>query len=439
MNAVVKSVSPDSPAARTIIVPGDTLRKINGSVVNDILDYKYLSYDEHLLLELIGSDGGIKLVRVGKTEGADLGLDFETFLMDKQRACANKCIFCFIDQLPGGMRETLYYKDDDVRLSFLQGNYVTLTNLSNRDIERIIKLRISPVNVSVHTLDPELRAYLLGVKNGAVGLDALKALAGAGITLNCQIVCCPGINDGAELSRTIEGLMELGGCINSVSVVPVGLTKHREGLTPLRLFDRDLAIKTVRQVERFGDICLKKSGSRVFFCADELYIKAGIRFPPHKFYEEYPQLENGVGMMRLFITEFMKEFRKFGIRNSKFRSPNFEFSIVTGMAARKYLTNLLKSAAEEYDKISGKVFAVRNDFFGDSVTVSGLITGGDIISQLKGCDLGSRLLIPQNMLRSGEDVFLDNITVSEVSAALGLPVRVVKQDGADLFRAMLTD
>ena len=439
MDAVVKSVAPGSPAANTIIAPGDSLRKINGKAVSDILDYKYLSYDERLLLELIGPNGAIKLVRLHKQEGADLGLEFDTFLMDKQRACANKCIFCFIDQLPEGMRETLYFKDDDVRLSFLLGNYVTLTNLSLRDIGRIIRLRISPINVSVHTLDPELRAYMLGVKNGKAGLDALRSLAGAGIMLNCQIVCCPGINDGHELSRTIAGLMELGGSINSVSVVPVGLTKHRRRLTRLRSFDRENALKTVRQVESFGEICIKRRGSRVFFCADELYIKAGIKLPPHRFYEDYPQLENGVGMMRLFITEFMRELRKTGVGNSEFRNPDPGFTIVTGMSASKYLTNLLKSATEKYDNIKGRVFAIRNDYFGDSVNVSGLITGEDIIAQLSGHDLGSRLLIPQNMLRSGEDVFLDNVTVGEISEALGIHVRVVRQEGAELFRALLND
>jgi len=441
MNAVIKTVMPGSPASKTIIAPGDTLRRINGSLVNDILDYKYLSYDERLLLELTGSDGRLKLVRLKKREGADLGLEFGTFLMDKQRACANKCIFCFIDQLPAGMRETLYYKDDDVRLSFLQGNYVTLTNLSRSDVERIIKLRISPLNVSVHTLNPELRAYMLGIKRGEAGIEALRTLAGAGIMLNCQIVCCPGINDGEELSRTIRGLINLGGCINSVSVVPVGLTRHREGLAPIRHFGGGLALQTVRQVEKFGELCLKKRGSRVFFCADELYIKAGLKLPPHMYYEGYPQLENGVGMMRLFITEFMRALsHKSGKgtedagQETKARSSGF--SVVTGMAASEYLTNLLKIAMHKHATIKGKVYAIQNRFFGDSVTVSGLVTGGDIIAQLKGRDLGSRLLIPQNMLRSGEDVFLDDLTVREVSETLGLPVRVVKQDGADFLCAI---
>ena len=475
LNAVVKSVLEGSPAHGSIIEPGDVLRKVNGSVIGDILDYKYLSYDARLLLELTGADGRLKLVRLRKPEGADIGLEFGAFLMDSERSCTNRCIFCFIDQLPRGMRKTLYYKDDDVRLSFFQGNYVTLTNLSPQDIERIIQLRVSPINVSVHTLDPDLRAFMLGSKEGAAIAGTLKMLTSAGITLNCQIVCCPGINDGAELRRTMEGLYAMGPCINSVSVVPVGLTKHRERLAELRPFVRGLAAETVRLVDAIGARCLKKRGSRVFFCADELYMKAGMKLPPHGFYEDYPQLENGVGMMRLFITEFEGELGRSvtsrpgsdtpcgqgantggsgslpGCAAGKgagqgasgdgtgggYRPASCGFSVVTGVAACKYLTNLLKMAIDKHDTISGAVYAIRNDFFGDSVTVSGLVTGGDIIDQLKGRELGSRLLIPQNMLRRGEDIFLDDVTVEDVSGKLGVPVRIVRQNGADLLHAFL--
>jgi len=432
MSAIVKSIVPGSPAVRTIIRPGDVLRKINGNVIGDVLDYKYHSYERRLTLELSGADGRMKLVRLTKPEGADIGLEFETYLMDGQRSCANKCVFCFIDQLPPDMRETLYYKDDDVRLSFLQGNYITLTNLTRRDIDRIVKLRISPINVSVHTLNPELRNFMLGNKNAAVGIESLKTLAAAGIMLNCQIVCCPGVNDGAELARTMEGLFALGECVNSVSVVPVGLTKYREGLAQLSPFDCERALKTVRQVEDFSKICLEKRGSKVFFCADEFYIKAGLELPPFEFYEDYPQLENGVGMMRLFISEFEDE-----LANLPPVQSHEAFSIATGVAASKYLTNLLYTAVEKYGNIQGEAYAVKNNFFGDGVTVSGLITGGDMISQLKGLELGSRLLIPRNMLRSGEDVFLDDVTVSELSKALCVPVRVVEQDGTDFLHAIL--
>jgi putative radical SAM enzyme (TIGR03279 family) len=435
MNAIIINVIPGSPASKTIISQGDILRKINGNTINDILDYKYFSYDDCLLLELTGTSGRIKLVRIHKPAGADVGLEFDTFLMDRERSCANKCIFCFIDQLPKGMRETLYYKDDDLRLSFFQGNYITLTNLSKRDIDRIIKLRVSPVNVSVHTFDPELRAFMLGIKNGAAGIKAFITLAKAGIRLNCQIVCCPGINDGKELYRTLDSLFKLGSCINSVAIVPVGLTKHRQGLAELDPFDRENAIKTVRQVSQFGELSLKERGSRVFYCADELYIKAGLKLPPYSYYEEYAQLENGVGMMRLFIAEFMDALKRMCSR--KIIHKKKKITVVTGMAASKYLTKLLKITSEKCGKIKAEVCAIRNEFFGDNVTVSGLVTGGDIIKQLRGRELGSRLLIPRNMLKHGENVFLDDVTVAEVTGILGVTVRVVEQDGADFLRAIL--
>ena len=441
MSTVIKSVSPGSPASRTSIVPGDSLRRINGKMVRDILDYKYHTYDSRLLLELTSQSGKLKFIRIRKTEGQDIGLEFEKALMDNERSCANKCIFCFIDQLPEGMRDTLYYKDDDVRLSFLQGNYITLTNLSRRDVERIIKLRISPVNVSVHSLDPVIRARLLGIHNGAAGLDALRAMAGAGLSLNCQVVCCPGINDGDELRKTIEGFRAFGRAINSVSIVPVGLTSHRAGLYQLEPFDRALAIETVRMVEEYGKKCRRERGSTVFFCADELYISAGIELPSHGFYEDYPQLENGVGMMRLFVTEFEEALGKSGVKQSGTRSvretENSTFSIATGVIAYEYLTNLLKIASNIHGIVRGDVYAIKNNFFGDQVTVSGLVTGGDLISQLKGRSLGERLLIPQNMLRAGDSIFLDDVTVSDVSRALGVPVVIVGQDGAELFREIV--
>jgi putative radical SAM enzyme (TIGR03279 family) len=440
MNAVIKSITPGSPASRTTITPGDVLRKINGNIIGDVLDYRFFSYDSRLLIELHGKTGRIKLVKLRKPEGADVGLEFDTFLMDKERSCANKCIFCFIDQLPEGMRETLYYKDDDVRLSFLQGNYITLTNLMRHDVERIIKQRISPINVSVHTLDPVLRAFMTGAKSGSAGTGTIEALAEAGIQLNCQIVCCPGINDGEELSKTLDGLMKLGSSINSVSVVPVGLTKHRRGLTELQPYDEALALQTIKLVDGFGETNLKRVGSRCFFCADELYLMAGLELPPHEFYEDYPQLENGVGMMRLFITEFeeaLDSARERASFQAKEPSPCLLYSLVTGTLAAEKLTNLLKTVSEKYGTIMGDVHGIRNEFFGESVTVSGLVTGGDIITQLKGKELGSRLLIPQNMLRYGENIFLDDITVDEVSEALGVPIRIVKQNGADLVNAIL--
>ena len=446
MNAVVKTVIPGSPAAETVIKPGDILRRIDCNTINDVLDYEFYSYDSQILLEFTSPDGKIKLVYLRKPEGAGLGLEFENYLMDKERHCVNKCIFCFIDQLPKGMRKSLYYKDDDVRLSFLQGNYVTLTNLSKMDVERMIEMRISPVNVSIHTLSPRLRSFMLGGRLGRRGLDAFLALVKAGITINCQIVCCPRINCGWKLSWTIENLIKLGTGIKSVSIVPVGLTKHRQGLMDIRPFDKKLALQTVRQVERYGEKCFKTRGSRVFYCADELYMMAGLELPENDFYEDYPQLENGVGMMRLFITEFENALAETDLTPLLSDTGDQQtFSIITGVLAQKYLSDLSDTICAKYGKIICNVYAVRNDFFGESITVSGLITGNDIIGQLKGKDLGSKLLIPQNMLRNmgisgipaGEEVFLDDVTVSELSNELGVPVRIVKQDGADLLQALL--
>ena len=431
MGAVVKEIIPGSPAARSIIIPGDILRKINGNAIGDVLDYKYYSYESSLFIELLSAQGKLKLVRLNKAEGADIGLEFDTFLMDSERSCANKCIFCFIDQNPPGCRKALYYKDDDVRLSFLQGNYVTLTNLGKHDVARIIKLRLGPINVSVHTLNPGLRSFMLGNKRAADGIEILESFARAGIMMNCQIVCCPGVNDGAELRRTMEEFTKLGHAVNSVSIVPVGLTKYRENLAELTPFNPEIARETIEIVEDFSEKCLKKRGSRVFFCADELYIKAGRELPPDELYEDYPQLQNGVGMMRLFITEFEDV-----LKNQK-KLPVKPFSIATGKIAAGYLTSLLKTASEKFGEITGSIYEIKNDFFGENITVSGLVTGGDIVKQLAGKELHARLLIPRNMLKHGEDVFLDDMTVMQVAEKLGVPVIVVEQNGADFLRVII--
>ena len=434
MNAKIKSIASKSPACGTIISPGDILLKINGNKIGDVLDYMFFSYERRLMLELRGLNGKLKLVKIKKDAGADIGIEFETYLMDEQRTCANKCIFCFIDQLPKGMRKSLYYKDDDVRLSFLQGNYVTLTNLSQSDLERIIRLRISPINVSVHTTDPKLRSFMLGGKSKINGIDALSELAKAEITLNCQIVCCPGINDGEKLNKTIKDLMNFGKCINSVSVVPVGLTKHRDDLPALLPVDKKIAFDTIRQVDAFGEICLKNTGKRLFYCADELYLTAEIPLPDYEYYDEFYQLENGVGMMRLFISEFMEE-----LKNKPEKKNVKPFTIITGKSAAGELTKLLKTVQKKYDNIVGDILAVRNDFFGETVTVCGLITAGDIISQFKENKQkpAGHILIPRNMLRAGEDVFLDDITVNQLAKELDVSVRIVNQDGADFLRAVL--
>lgn len=429
---VIKSIEPCSPLYNKVH-PGDRLLSINGKRIADVLDYKYYSYDSRLTLEVESAGGKTARIRVRKEEGQDLGLEFETYLMDRARSCANKCLFCFIDQLPKGMRESLYFKDDDARLSFLTGNYITLTNLSERELDRIISLRISPINVSVHATDPELRVRLLGNPRAARGYEIMKRLSDGGITMNCQIVCCPGINDGKALNRTMEDLAALYPQVASVSVVPVGLTKYREGLPSLLPFDRETAAETIWQVNEFGEKCLEKYGSRIFYCADELYLKAGLPIPGDDYYEDWPQLENGVGMLRLLETEFMEELEQASPGSGSGRP----FSIATGVAAAPFIQKLLMTAGEKCNKIQGKVYAVVNDFFGHSIDVAGLVTGGDLIAQLRGRDLGERLLIPLTMLRHGEGVFLDDVTLEDAERELGVPVCPVPQDGARLLRAML--
>ena len=429
MSNCIVSVDENSPV-RGKVRPGDTLLKINGSEIIDVLDYKFYSYEPRLTLTLRAPDGSFRVVSARKAEGQDLGLNFESYLMDQAKACRNHCLFCFVDQLPRGMRRTLYFKDDDARLSFLTGSYITLTNLSDRELQRIIDLRISPIRVSVHATEPALRAKLLGNPDAARGYALMQRLAAGGIEMECQIVCCPGINDGEALSRSMRELAELWPAVNSVSVVPVGLTKHREKLPALTPFDRERALSVVRQVEAYGAECLQKCGSRIFFCADELYLKAGLEPPPDDWYEGYPQLENGVGLLRLLAEEFEQELRC-GVQ-----SDGKAFSIATGVAAAPFLRRLLVQAQEKCAILSGNVYAIENDFLGRTIDVAGLVTGGDLIAQLRGRALGERLLIPVNMLRHGKGVFLDDVTLENVSAALGVPVRVVAQDGHDLLAAM---
>ena len=425
----IKSIDRDSPL-RHRAEPGDVLLSINGNRIIDVLDYKYFAYDRALDLRLRRPDGTEYELQVHKPEGGDLGLDFESYLMDRPRSCANACVFCFIDQLPKGMRPTMYFKDDDARLSFLLGNYITLTNLSPREIERIIALHISPINVSVHTTNPELRRRMLKNKRAGETIEVMRCFAESGIVMNCQIVCCPGWNDGEELMRTMRELEEMYPGVHSVSIVPVGLTKYREGLEQLTPFTPEHAAETLDMVTAFGDECLKKHGTRIFFCGDEMYLLAGRELPPDEFYEEHTQLENGVGMLRLLETEF-----KSALRLSD-EPDGVPFAIATGVSAAPYFQRLLDLAHEKYPQLDGRVYAIVNDFFGHSINVSGLITGQDLIAQLKGRDIGRRLLISQNMLRRQEMDFLDDITLAEASQALGVPIYPVEQDGFALWDAM---
>ena len=429
MENIIKSIDRGSPLHRKAHV-GDAVIAINGNKIIDVLDYKFFAYDSRLKVLLRRPDGSEYEVAVRKSEGGDLGLEFESYLMDTPRSCANNCVFCFIDQLPKGMRRTMYFKDDDARLSFLLGNYITLTNLSKREIERIIALHISPINVSVHTTNPALRCKMLQTPRAGDSIETMRRFAAAGIVMNCQIVCCPGLNDGEELLRSMRDLEEMYPGVHSVSIVPVGLTRFREGLYPLTPYTKELAAETIDMVTAFGDECLKRHGTRIFFCGDELYIKAERELPPDEFYEEHTQLENGVGMIRLLETEFRSALMLSD------EPDGVPFSIATGVSAAPYFDKLLGMAKEKYGTIKGQVYAIENDFFGRSINVTGLITGQDLIRQLKGRELGERLLISQNMLRREEMDFLDDVTLEQASKELGVPIYPIEQDGFALWDAM---
>ena len=429
MENIIKSIDATSPIRHKAKV-GDRLISINDNKILDVLDYKFFAYDRKLKVVLSRPDGHEYTIHVHKNEGGDLGLDFESYLMDKPRSCANNCVFCFIDQLPKGMRPTMYFKDDDARLSFLLGNYITLTNLSKREIQRIIDLHVSPVNVSVHTTNPELRCQMLRNPRAGEGIEVMRRFAEAGIIMNCQIVCCPGLNDEQELQRTMEDLSGMYPSVHSVAIVPVGLSKFREGLYPLTPFTKEHAAKTIDQITAFGDECLQKYGCRIFYCGDEMYLKAEREMPEEEFYGDFAQLENGVGMLRLLETEFRSALK---LSQDMDYTP---FSIATGTSVNPLFKKLCALAKEKYPEMEAHVYAIENDFFGHSINVSGLITGGDLINQLKGKDLGKRLFISQNMLRRQEMDFLDDISLEQASEALGVPIYPVEQDGFALFDAI---
>ena len=429
---VIRSVDPGSPAQKAGVQVGETLTHINGHPIVDVLDYKFYSYDPRLELTLKG-ESGERTLRLRKREGEDLGLEFETYLMDKARSCANNCIFCFVDQMPSGMRPSLYFKDDDARLSFLMGNYLTLTNLSQREIQRIIDLRISPINVSVHTTDPVLRCEMLKHRRAGEAIDTMRRFAQHNITMNCQIVSCPGINDGPALDRTLRELAEMYPAVNSISVVPVGVTKFREGLYPLESYTAETAAAVLDQVEAFAQKHLEEKGTRLVWCSDEFYLLAGRDLPEEAYFEDFTQLDNGVGMLRLLSEEFRRALDLMEPEEMEGATP---FTIATGVSAAPFLARLVDMARAKCGTINGKVQAIRNDFFGHTITVAGLVTGRDLIAQLKGKELGQRLLIPANMLRAGERVFLDDVSLDDVERELGVPAIPVAQDGYELLDAI---
>lgn len=431
MAVIVTSVVPKSPAYKKHIMPGDRLLTINGHTINDVLDYRFYLMETKLVLELQGVRGARK-VTVRKPQYEDIGLEFDTYLMDKQRSCRNQCVFCFIDQMPPGMRESLYFKDDDSRLSFLFGNYITLTNLSEHEAQRIMDMHISPINVSVHTTNPELRCKMMNNRFAGESLSFLKRFADAGIRMNCQLVLCPGWNDKEELERSMHDLAVLAPMVESVAVVPVGLTKYRDGLAPLRPFTKEEAGGVIDAVEHFGAQMLAATGSRVVYPADEWYIKAERPMPNEEFYEEMSQLENGVGLIALLRSEFAQAMETC----EEWSAVGTETVLVTGMAAAPFLSELVEQAKVRYAGINARVMAVKNEFFGETITVAGLVTGSDILCQLSGVQC-ERILIPEVMLRREGDRLLDDVTPEELAEQLHVNVQVVPVNGAALLDALL--
>lgn len=432
MAVKIQTVLQDSPAQKANIHAGETLISINSYEIYDILDYRFYETNSNLTIVIENEQHKKQTVMIHKGQYDSIGLEFETYLMDKQHSCHNKCIFCFIDQLPKGLRSSLYFKDDDSRLSFLFGNYITLTNLSGHEIDRIIMMHISPINVSVHTTNPELRCKMMGNRFAGEALKVLKKFAEADIKINCQLVLCPGINDGTELERSLNDLMTLGPSVQSIALVPVGLTKFRDDLYPLKPYDAEGAGQVIDTAQDFGDKFLKLYGSRVVYAADEFYLKAERPILPAEFYGDFDQLENGVGMMANLRQEFMDAMEGFDFPNIK-----RHVTIVTGTANYAFLNSLLDEIRIKCNNLICDVAAISNNFFGDTINVTGLVTGGDIIKQLSGKKLGDALILPKVMLRHEGDIFLDDVSLEDVSKALNIKIIPVANDGHELLDAIV--
>ena len=435
---IIKTVLPGSIAEELEIEPGDKILAIDNTEIEDVFDYQFLVQDTYIEVLIEKQDGEQWLLEVDKDMDEDLGIEFENGLMDEYRHCHNKCIFCFIDQMPKGMRETLYFKDDDSRLSFLQGNYVTLTNMSDHDIDRICRYHLSPINISFQTMNPKLRCKMLNNRFAGEALKKVDALKEAGIIMNGQIVLCKGVNDGEELIFSLRELMKYIPNLESVSVVPVGLSKYREGLYPLEPFTKEEATKTLDIIHGFQKECYEKYGIHFVHASDEWYILAEQEMPEEERYDGYLQLENGVGMIRLMLNEFAESMAE---RKKKEGFPNMsikkELSMATGLLAYPYIKQMTEEIMEAYPNVKIHLYAIRNDFFGEHITVSGLLTGQDIRDQLMGKELGERLLLPQNVLRSGEDVFLDDLRLPELEKALQVPINIVKSSGCDFIDGII--
>lgn len=431
MAVTISSVEVGSIAARKRISAGDKLLSINGNAVNDVLDYRFYINDTKLQLSLETAQGKSKLVLIKKDEFEDIGLEFETYLMDKQRSCKNKCIFCFIDQLPKGLRKSLYFKDDDSRLSFLFGNYITLTNLTDEEAERIIRMHISPVNVSVQTMNPELRVKMMANPKAGESLKYLRKFADAGIALNTQLVLCPGINDGSELEYSLNELSKLYPAVQSIAAVPVGLSDHREGLYPLEPYNEKTAGESIDIIYRFNEKFKAEHGEIIAYAADEFYLKAKRPMPDADYYNGFPQLENGVGMWALLKSEFEDALNECGLTELDRR-----VTVVTGEAAYPLICELSKKAEDKIKRLSVQVVPVKNKLLGSMITVSGLLCGADIADALSGMNLGDELIIPPNCLRSEGDMFLDNMTVDGLSHRLGIKITQNGSSGEDFLSAL---
>lgn len=431
MAVKIFDVTTGSHADKAGIKKGETLLSINSNEIVDVLDYRFYQVNRKLTLEVADEDKNVRTIEMTKGEYEEIGLEFETYLMDKQHSCRNKCIFCFIDQLPKGMRESLYFKDDDSRLSFLFGNYITLTNITEHEIDRIIKMHISPINASVHTTNPELRCKMMNNRFAGDTLKYLKRFADAGITLNCQIVSCPGINDGDELVRTLTDLENLG--VNMTAIVPVGLTRYRENLYPLVPYNKETAGQTIDIIEKMGDECVKKHGRRIFFPGDEFYLLAEREIPSPEFYEDFSALEDGIGMIAYLTDDVGWKLEELDADESLCH----KVTIACGEGVFPYMKRIMSMINEKFPNITINTRAIKNNFFGGGVNVSGLVTGGDLIDQLRGDDLGDRLIITSSMLRFENDLFLDDVSTDDVERELGVTLVPVNNNGNDLVEAVI--
>lgn len=429
---IISKVLAGSIAEQLELEPGDCLLAINGQKIEDVFDYQYLVNDENLLVLVQKSDGEEWELEIEKDYNEDLGVEFENGLMDEYRSCCNKCMFCFIDQMPKGMRETLYFKDDDSRLSFLQGNYVTLTNMKDKDIDRIIHYHLAPINVSVHTTNPKLRCKMLHNRFAGEALKKITRLSDAGIEMNGQVVLCKGVNDGEELERTIRDLTAYVPQMQSVSIVPVGLSKYRDGLYPLEPFNKEDARAVLACIHKWQDYCMKHFGIHFIHAGDEWYLLAEEDLPTEDRYDGYIQLENGVGMITLLRNEFAEALEMIKADANLTRN----VTLATGRLAAPILTELTDQLSTKFPGIQTQVIPIRNDFFGENITVAGLLTGQDIIKQLQDKDLGDVVLLPGNLLRSGEEVLLDDVTLTDLKRTLQVKIDIVKSSGQDLLDAI---